>query len=40
MNQQVPLGRERNFAIMGGGYFHDVEKSEAVCCSSVWFLVT
>ncbi len=40
-NQKAPLERERNFAIMGGGGdFHGVKKLEAVCCSSVRFLVT
>jgi hypothetical protein len=40
MNLPVPLERERNFGIMGGGNFHGVEKLEAVCCLSDRFLVT
>jgi hypothetical protein len=38
--QSVPLERERNFVIIGGGNFHGVEKSEAICCLSVRFMVT
>ncbi len=36
----MPLESERNFAIMRGGDFHGVEKLDAVCFSSVRFMVT